>query len=68
MSMNRMFAFYDFLSRHKKVRIVVGVYGMKKYSLQEEFKGTKGVIRILASKNRHHNGQKDEQRSTKYYT
>ena len=90
MSMNRMFVFYDFLPRHNKVRIVVGVYGMKKYYLQEQFKGTKEVIRILKSKNRHHNGQqktditmanrkqtsqwpnekgqRDEQRSTKYYT
>jgi hypothetical protein len=36
--------------------------------LQEEFKDTKGVIRIRISKNRQHNGQekKDKQRSTKH--
>ena len=65
MSMNRMFVFYDFLPpRHAKVRIVVGVYGMKKYYLQEQFKGTKEVIRILKSNNRHHNGQKKKDKRT----
>ena len=35
---------------------------------QEESEDTKGVIRCRKSKDRHHNGYKDKQRSTKYYT
>jgi hypothetical protein len=35
--------------------------------LQEEFKDTKGVIRIrMSKKNRQHNDQKNKQRSTKH--
>jgi hypothetical protein len=36
--------------------------------MKEEFKDTKGVIRIRISENRQHNGQKkkDKQRSTKH--
>ena len=32
--------------------------------LKEEFENTKGVIRILKSKNRQHNGQKKKDKST----
>ena len=34
----------------------------------EDFEDTKGVIRIGKSKDKQHNGQKDKERSTKYYT
>ena len=33
---------------------------------QEEFENTKGVIQIRSPKDRQHNGQKDEQRSTNH--
>jgi hypothetical protein len=35
--------------------------------LQEEFKDTKGVIKIRISKNRQHNGQKKKHKRTNNY-
>ena len=34
------------------------------FQIKEEFEDTKGVIRILKSKNRHHNGQKKAYKRT----
>jgi hypothetical protein len=45
------------------------VYTTKSFIFwQEDFEDTNGVIRIRKSKDKQHNGQKDKERSTKYYT